>query len=123
MQYNSRAVAPASPSAASTMSSSVRSSASSSTHSHDGASSSSLVYNSEEEPEDLGDPDVLAYELCGFFGGNPGAPPKAKKVKTPKQKTVKVELPRDATAPGAQPRESSSRLRRLCKAIVPGSKA
>ncbi|QRW24510.1 hypothetical protein RhiXN_11422 [Rhizoctonia solani] len=93
MQYRSRAVAPASPS----MTSSVRSSASSSVHSDDGASSSSLVYHSEEEQEDLGDPNV----------------------KAPKQKAVKVELPVDATATGAQTRESTSRLRRLCKAIVP----
>ncbi|CAE6405846.1 unnamed protein product [Rhizoctonia solani] len=120
MQYRSRAVAPASPSATP---SSVRSSASSSVHSDDGASSSSLIYHSEEEQEDLGDPNVLAHELCDFFGGSTAAPKKPKKVKVPKQKTVKVELPVDATATGAQPRESSSRLRRLCKAIVPGSKA
>ncbi|ELU37918.1 hypothetical protein AG1IA_08051 [Rhizoctonia solani AG-1 IA] len=119
MQYRSRAVAPASPS----MTSSVRSSASSSVHSDDGASSSSLVYHSEEEQEDLGDPNVLAHELCDFFGGSPAAPKKPKKVKAPKQKAVKVELPVDATATGAQTRESTSRLRRLCKAIVPGSKA
>ncbi|CCO33133.1 hypothetical protein BN14_07204 [Rhizoctonia solani AG-1 IB] len=107
MQYRSRAVAPSSPSATP---SSVRSSASSSVHSDDGASSSSLIYHSEEEQEDLGDPNHRCAQ-------------KPKKVKAPKQKTVKVELPVDATATGAQPRESSSRLRRLCKAIVPGSKA
>ncbi|CAE6450783.1 hypothetical protein ACGC1H_006570 [Rhizoctonia solani] len=122
MQYHSRAVAPASPSAASTMTSSIRSSASSSTHSDDGASSSSLILHSEEEPEDLGDPEVLSHELCDFFGGRAAAP-KPKKVKAPKQKAVKVELPLEAKATGAQPRESTSRLRRLCKAIVPGSKA
>ncbi|CAE6436971.1 unnamed protein product [Rhizoctonia solani] len=123
MQYRSRAVAPASPSAASSMTSSPRSSASSSVHSDDGASSSSLIYHSEEEHEDFGDPNVLAHELCDFFGGSAAAPKKPKKVKAPKQKAVKVELPVDATTTGAQPRESTSRLRRLCKAIVPNSKA
>ncbi|KAJ1301441.1 hypothetical protein OPQ81_008699 [Rhizoctonia solani] len=122
MQYHTRTVIPASPSAASTMTSSMRSSTSSSVHSNDGASSSSLVYHSEEE-EYLGDPNLLAHELCGFFGGDTSAPPKPKKVKAPKQKAVKVELPLEAKASGAQPRESTSRLRRLCKAIVPSSKA
>lgn len=128
MQYRSRAAAPASPSALASMTPSARSSASysaSSAHS-DGASSSSLIYHSEEEPEDFGDPDVLAHDICDFFGGIP-APKKPKKVKAPKppkQKPVKahvVDLPLDATATGAQPRESTSRLRRLCKAIVPVS--
>ncbi|KAB5595058.1 hypothetical protein CTheo_1519 [Ceratobasidium theobromae] len=123
MQFRSRATAvvPPSPSAASSLKSSTRSSATSSAHSDDGASSTSLVYHSEEEY--LGDPDVLAHGICDFFGGVP-APKKPKKVKEPKQKPVKahtIELPITATTTGAQPRDSSSRLRRFCKAIVPVS--
>ena len=127
MQYRSRATAPASHTAVASMMPSTRSSASSS-HSHsDVASSSSLIYHSSEE-EDLGDPEVLAHDISEFFGGIPAPkkPKKAKVPKAPKQKTVKahvVDLPLDATATGVQPRESTSRLRRLCKAIVSTSKA
>ncbi|QRV83393.1 hypothetical protein RhiJN_25597 [Ceratobasidium sp. AG-Ba] len=126
MQYRSRAVAPASPSASTYAPSTTRSAGSSSSH-YDGESTSSLVYHSsEEEPEDLGDPDVLAHDICDFFGGIP-APKKAKKPKAPKapkaSKTAHVvDLPL-GTSTAAQPREGGSRLRRLCKAIVPSSKA
>lgn len=126
MQYRSRAAAPASPSASTYASSSMApSSRSSSSHSYNAGSNSSLIFNSEEEPEDFGNPDVLAHDICDFFGGVP-APKKPKKVKAPKQKPVKahvVELPAGVTATGAQPNSNpaGSRLRRLCKAIVPVS--
>jgi hypothetical protein len=126
MQYRSRATAPASPTASSYADSSMATSThSASSSSYNGASSSSLIYTSEEDVEDLGDPDVLAHDICDFFGGIP-APKKAKKPKAPKvpkQKPVKVELPVGAST-AAQPREGNgagSRLRRLCKAIVPVS--
>ncbi|KAG8681708.1 hypothetical protein FRC09_017302 [Ceratobasidium sp. 395] len=130
MQYRSRAAAPASPTAstyaASAITQSTRTAGSSSSH-YDSGSASSLVYHSSESEEDLGDPDVLAHDICDFFGGVP-APKKAKKPKAPKapkapkQKPVVLDLPVGATT-AAQPREGGSRLRRLCKAIVPTSKA
>ncbi|KAG9102793.1 hypothetical protein FRC06_001095 [Ceratobasidium sp. 370] len=128
MQYRSRAAAPASPAAstyaASAITQSTRSAGSSSSH-YDGESTSSLIYHSsEEEPEDFGDPDVLAHDICDFFGGVP-APKKAKKPKAPKapkQKPLVVDLSLGAST-ATQPREGGSRLRRLCKAIVPTSKA
>ncbi|KAG9105350.1 hypothetical protein FRC07_009357 [Ceratobasidium sp. 392] len=128
MQYRSRAAAPASPTAstyaASAITQSTRSTGSSSSHYDSGSASSLIYHSSEEEPEDFGDPDVLAHDICDFFGGVP-APKKAKKPKAPKapkQKPVVLDLP-VGTSTAAQPREGGSRLRRLCKAIVPSSKA
>lgn len=123
MQYRSRVAAPASPNPSNYASSSMApSSRSSSTHSYDAGSNSSLIFNSEEEPEDFGDPDVLAHDICDFFGGVP-APKKPKKVKAPKQKPVKVELPVGAATGAQTSANPTSRLRRICKAMVPVSSA